>query len=114
MSSSTASGAAEPDRAARRRARLVVAAIFAVCAIPLSAALVAYFFWPPSGRTNYGELIEPRPLPAIPLTLLDGKSLSLADLKGRWIMIQADSTGCGAACRAKLLNMRQVRLAQGP
>lgn len=90
-----------------------MAAIFAVCAIPLSAALVAYFFWPPSGRTNYGELIDPRPLPAIPLTLLDGKSISLADLKGRWVMIQADGAGCGAACQAKLFNMRQVRLAQG-
>jgi len=113
MSSSTSSGGAKPDRAARRRARLVVAAIFTVCAIPLSAALVAYFFWPPSGRTNYGELIDPRPLPAVPLTLLDGKSFSLADLKGRWVMIQADGTGCGAACQAKLFSMRQVRLAQG-
>jgi len=114
MSSSTSSGGAEPDRAARRRARLVVAAILAVCAIPLSAALLAYFFWPPSGRTNYGELIDPKPLPAIPLTLLDGKSFSLADLRGRWVMIQADDTGCGPACQAKLFNMRQVRLAQGP
>ena len=90
-----------------------MAAIFAVCAIPLTAALVAYFFWPPSGRTNYGELIDPRPLPAVPLTLLDGGSFSLADLKGKWVMIQADETSCGAPCQAKLFRMRQVRLAQG-
>jgi cytochrome oxidase Cu insertion factor (SCO1/SenC/PrrC family) len=102
-----------PEARRQRRGRLMLLAIFAVCAFPLAAALVAYFLLPPSGRTNYGELVEPRPLPPVRLERLDGRSLTLADLKGKWVMLQVDAADCGRACRAKLFNMRQSRLAQG-
>jgi cytochrome oxidase Cu insertion factor (SCO1/SenC/PrrC family) len=88
-------------------------AIFAVCAFPLAAALVAYFFLPPSGRTNYGELIEPKALPPVRLERRDGRALALADLKGKWVMLQVDAADCQRACQTKLFNMRQSRLAQG-
>jgi cytochrome oxidase Cu insertion factor (SCO1/SenC/PrrC family) len=114
MSSSTSSGSQQaPDATRARRARLVVAAIFAMCAFPLAAALVAYFFYPPAGRTNYGELVEPKPLPPVRLERLDGRAFALAELKGRWVMLQVDAPDCGQPCQAKLFNMRQSRLAQG-
>ncbi len=114
MSSSTSSGprTAAPETRARR-GRLIVAAIFAVSAMPLVAALIAYHFFPPAGRTNYGELIEPRPMPGVTLARLDGGPFTLADLKGKWVMLQADAGACGAHCQEKLYHMRQVRLAQG-
>jgi len=114
MSSSTSSDprAAAPE-AARRRGRLIVAAIFAVCALPLAAALVAYHFFPPAGRTNYGELVEPRPMPRGPLRRLDGRPFTLAELQGKWVLLQVDDAACGPPCQEKLFLMRQVRLAQG-
>jgi len=113
MPSSTPSDARAPEGVRPRRGRLVVLAIFAVCAFPLAAALLAYFVLPPSGRTNYGELVEPKPLPPVRLERLDGRALALADLRGRWVMLQVDAADCGSPCQAKLFNMRQSRLAQG-
>lgn len=81
--------------------------------MPLAAALVAYFFFPPAGRTNYGELIEAKPMPGVAVARLDGRPFSLGELKGKWVMLQVDAATCDAACQAKLFNMRQVRLAQG-
>jgi len=114
MPSSTSSDprAAAPE-AARRRGRLIVAAIFAVCAMPLVAALVAYHFFPPAGRTNYGELVDPRPVARAVLQRLDGRPFTLAELQGKWVLLQVDDAACGPPCQEKLFLMRQVRLAQG-
>jgi cytochrome oxidase Cu insertion factor (SCO1/SenC/PrrC family) len=114
MSSSTPGAVPEASEAARRRrGRLIAAGIFAVCALPFAAALVAYFLFPPAGRTNYGELLEPRPLPPVRLERLDGRAFALAELSGKWVMLHVDAADCGQPCRAKLFNMRQSRLAQG-
>jgi cytochrome oxidase Cu insertion factor (SCO1/SenC/PrrC family) len=91
----------------------VALAIFAVCAAPLAAALVSYHFFPPAGRTNYGELVAAKPLPPVRVARLDGRPFSLAELQGKWVMLQADEAACGKPCQAKLFNMRQARLAQG-
>jgi cytochrome oxidase Cu insertion factor (SCO1/SenC/PrrC family) len=90
-----------------------VAAIFAVAAMPLAAALVAYHLFPPAGRTNYGELLEPRPMPLAALQRLDGAPFTLAELHGKWVLLQVDDAACGMRCQEKLFFMRQVRLAQG-
>jgi len=114
MSSSTPSDAPEaPEAARRRRGRLIAAAIFAICALPFAAALVAYFFFPPAGRTNYGELVEPKALPPVRLERLDGRAFALSDLQGKWVLLQVDAPECAQPCQAKLFNMRQSRLAQG-
>jgi cytochrome oxidase Cu insertion factor (SCO1/SenC/PrrC family) len=90
-----------------------VAAIFAVCAMPLVAALIAFHLFPPAGRTNYGELVTPRPLPHAALQRLDGLPFTLAALRGKWVLLQVDDGACGPPCQEKLFLMRQVRLAQG-
>ncbi|GAC1411218.1 MAG: cytochrome c oxidase subunit I [Burkholderiaceae bacterium] len=90
-------------------------AIFAVCALPLIGSYLTYYVIRPSGRTNYGELLDPRryPIPDLHSTSLDGKPLGLDAYKGKWVMMQVDSGACEAQCRAKLLDMRQLRLMQG-
>jgi cytochrome oxidase Cu insertion factor (SCO1/SenC/PrrC family) len=114
MSSSTpGAGPDAPDAARRRRGRLIAAGILVLCALPFAAALVAYFVFPPSGRTNYGELLEVRPLPPVRLERLDGRPFTLRELQGKWVMLHVDASDCGPGCQAKLFNMRQSRLAQG-
>ena len=98
---------------ARRRARLVVGAIAFTCALPIVAALITYFLFPPAGRVNYGELLPPKPLPAGELMRRDGRPFALSELRGKWVMLHADRAECRAACERKLFNMRQTRLAQG-
>jgi cytochrome oxidase Cu insertion factor (SCO1/SenC/PrrC family) len=96
-----------------RRNRRTLWLILAVCAAPVIASYVAFHFWRPAARVNYGELIEPRPLPAADLTTASGKPLQLAALKGHWILLTPGPSACDEACRRKLVYMRQVRLAQG-
>src|SRR6266849_786255 len=97
----------------RRGGRRIALSILAICAAPTVAAWLAYFVWPPQSRTNYGELIETHPLPNLELRRLDGGLFRLSQLRGKWLMLQIDSGVCSENCRKNLVNMRQVRLAQG-
>ena len=88
-------------------------AIAALCFAPFVAALITYTTWQPQGGINYGELIPAHPLGDPPLRRLDEREFRLSELRGKWILLQLDQADCTAACRAKLYDMRQVRLAQG-
>ncbi len=103
----------DPDEVQRRRGRLKAVFILLVCAAPTVAAYLAFYVWPPQSRLNYGELIEPRPVATASLATLDGRAFSLADLRGKWVMVQFDDASCAEPCSQKLFNMRQSRLAQG-
>ena len=87
----------------------------AVFAVPLIASYLAYFVWQPQGAVgNYGELIQPEPLPeTLRFAKLEGGQITLKELRGKWLMVQVDAGGCAAACEQKLYAMRQVRLMQG-
>lgn len=91
-------------------------AILAVCAAPVIASYFTYYVIKPQSRTNYGTLIDPRTYP-IPATLatsaLDGTPAALRAYKGKWVMLSVDDADCADACRKKLYEMRQLRLAQG-
>jgi hypothetical protein len=88
--------------------------VMALCAAPVVASYFAYYVVPPSGRTNYGTLIEPqRPLPELRVETLDGRPFDLKSLAGRWILLMVDRGDCDAACSEKLLSMRQQRLMTG-
>jgi cytochrome oxidase Cu insertion factor (SCO1/SenC/PrrC family) len=84
-----------------------------LCAAPVIASYVAYYFAPPAGHTNFGELLETRPLPETPLQLADGTAFSLGRLKGKWVLLMVDTGDCAEYCRRKLFTLRQLRLAQG-
>ena len=88
-------------------------AIAALCLAPFIAAVIAYFYWQPQGGMNYGDLVPVRALIDPPLRHLDQRAFRLSELRGKWILLQLDQADCAAPCRAKLYNMRQVRLAQG-
>ncbi|HEY3597842.1 MAG TPA: cytochrome C oxidase subunit I [Paraburkholderia sp.] len=98
------------------RGRWMLLLLALVCAAPVVASYLAYYvFKPTGGTTSYGTLIDPqRPIPAsLVVTGEDGKPMKLASLRGRWLMISADSSTCDKACATKLYFMRQVRATQG-
>ena len=97
----------------KKKSLLSLWLLVALCVAPVVASYVAYYLWPPSGKVNYGELIEPRPLPDAKLALADGTPFPWHRLKGKWVLAMADSGNCDAYCQRKLLYLRQVRLAQG-
>ncbi len=87
--------------------------LIALCVAPVVASYVAYYFWQPSDHVNYGELLEPRPLPDAGLALDGGAPFQWEALKGKWVLVSVDSGNCDDYCQRKLLYLRQVRLAQG-
>jgi hypothetical protein len=89
--------------------------VILICAAPIILSYFTYYVIKPTSRNNYGELIDPRnyPIPPLGTTTLDGKPISLDAYKGKWIMLQVDHADCAATCQKKLLDMRQLRLAQG-
>jgi cytochrome oxidase Cu insertion factor (SCO1/SenC/PrrC family) len=90
-------------------------AVLAVCASPMIASYFTYYVIKPGAKNNYGALIDPRqyPMPTLQLQDQDGKVVELSSLKGKWLMLQIDDASCADNCQRKLLEMRQLRLAQG-
>lgn len=96
-----------------RNSRINLWLLGVLCAAPVIASYVTYYFWQPIGQVNYGELIEPRALPDTQLALADGTPFHWRGLRGKWLLVTADSGRCSAHCQQKLVYLRQVRLAQG-
>ncbi|MHB8477773.1 MAG: SCO family protein [Steroidobacteraceae bacterium] len=92
----------DPGTQDRRRRRVLVGLALIFFA-PLGLAFYLYYghaAWHPGGRVNAGTLIEPaRPLPAANF------------LKGKWTLLLVNFGSCAQACRARLYDTRQVRLA---
>jgi cytochrome oxidase Cu insertion factor (SCO1/SenC/PrrC family) len=101
------------EKAQRKRSLTSLWLLLALCAAPVVASYVAYHFWQPSGQVNHGELLPPQPLPDAHFRLIDGTPFQLHQLKGKWVLVMADSGRCDAFCQRKLVYLRQVRLAQG-
>jgi hypothetical protein len=100
-----------PDRA-RRRGRTQALLVLLVCATPVLLGTLLYFFSPPSGRTNYGRLLEPAPL-GLEVRLESGGVFDKAHVDGRFWLVTIDGPACGEVCRDKLLLIRQMKAAQG-
>ncbi|HEX4328390.1 MAG TPA: cytochrome C oxidase subunit I [Burkholderiales bacterium] len=97
-----------------RAGRIKMILILLVCAAPIIASYVTYYFVMPQGRVNYGELVMPvKPVPPAQLHTLDGRPYDFAALKGKWVMLTVDGGACPEACVEKLYKMRQVRAVQG-
>jgi cytochrome oxidase Cu insertion factor (SCO1/SenC/PrrC family) len=107
--------AGETDRLARgRSARRTLLLLAFVCAAPVLASYVAYYWLRPEARTNYGELLEPATAPEISGTRPGGTAFRLADLRGRWtLLIVAGGADCDARCERSLYATRQAHTMQG-
>lgn len=98
--------------------RTKLALMMALFAIPTFASFMAFYWFPPTKTSNYGELITPVVnLPALPLGVVDGadaaKDAGREGLRGKWLIVTRDSGACEAACERKLFAMRQTRLIVG-
>lgn len=102
------------DASAQRKSRRTLLIVGAVCIAPFVASWALYFFWQPSGRINYGELVEGATLPAGNIVLAGAdKPFDFLTLRGRWVYVTVDAGACDDYCQKKLWKMRQVRLTQG-
>ena len=106
-------GAGAPDAAttglakpSRRNLKLLL--VILVCVAPVIASYLAYYAFPPSGRTNYGRLIEPQ-VTLGPLNAVD----SLGRFKGQWILVLVQDGPCDRACAERLYFMRQTHTSLG-
>jgi len=101
--------------AARKRGNWILFIVIAICAAPMIFSYLTYYVIKPQGRTNYGDVLDPRayPMPELSLRTLDGKPVTLDAYKGKWIMLQVDRSDCAKPCTDKLYYMRQLRLTQG-
>jgi cytochrome oxidase Cu insertion factor (SCO1/SenC/PrrC family) len=94
------------------RGKLIL--IMAIFAAPVVASYIAYFYFRPEPTAQHGELLLP-PVQASEAAFRrpDGAPFSFNDLRGRWVLVAMDAGTCDAPCLAKLVEMRQVRLALG-
>ena len=95
---------------ARTRRRLLLLAGIALAPVVLS--YLAYYFAPRDARVNYGTLLATRPVEPISGTLAAGGPFSLAELRGRWVILYAGSGGCTGPCIDALYASRQARTIQ--
>ncbi|HWZ72873.1 MAG TPA: cytochrome C oxidase subunit I [Casimicrobiaceae bacterium] len=100
-----------PPLKTRGRRTLLMLAL--VCAAPVVASYVAYYWFRPPGQVNYGELVEARPVQEIVGTLPDGGKFRLSDYRGRWLLLAVDAGPCEDECQRKLYATRQARTIQG-
>lgn len=90
-------------------------AVLLVCAAPVIISYLMYYVVKPEGRTNYGEILDPRqyPIPALVATDLEGKQRSLNEFRGKWVMLNVDGGACNEVCDRQMYEIRQLRTAQG-
>lgn len=108
----SAAEASDPRRT--RSGRLKMLLVLLICVAPVLASYFTYFVVRPEGRVNQGELITPaRPMPALPLTRLDGRTIDSTALKGQWLLVVVGPSSCAADCEKRLYMQRQLREALG-
>ncbi|MEN9559970.1 MAG: hypothetical protein RLZZ502_1181 [Pseudomonadota bacterium] len=77
--------------------------IFAVCAAPFVLAWVAYYFYQPQSKMNFGTLLPTRPLPA----------LDTPELDGQWRVVWQQEAHCDARCTQVRHATAQLRTMTG-
>lgn len=97
------------------RGRRKLLLVLLVCASPLIASYFTYYVIKPQSRTNYGSLIDPaaHPIPPLSSTTLDGRPVTLADFKGKWLMLKVGASTCDPSCIKQMYAIRQLRSMQG-
>jgi len=109
---SPAPASPRPSQARSRLTLLLVAACFL---LPFIAAAVMFFSgWQPSGRRNYGELLQPPVnLATEALARADGKAFEWQPEQNRWRFLVAAPADCTQACERTLDTLHRIWLGQG-
>ena len=100
--------------ASRNRRRLVLLGLACVFLVPLAGAFILYYgtgLRPATTAAHCELLVPPVSLPRVALVGQAGESLSPALLANRWSLVYLAWNECGAACGARLDELRRVRLA---
>ncbi len=98
------------DASRTTRGRLKMLLVLLICASPVVASYVTYFFIRPAARTNYSTLIQPtRSLPELTLHTLDGTVVPAGSLRGQWLLVTVGPSRCDAECDKRLYMQRQFR-----
>lgn len=79
-----------------------------VCAAPFVSAWVAYYVIKPTGGKSYGELLETKPLPALPVPASGAQQWG-----GHWRLVQLIPNSCQKECEETLYATRQARTMLG-
>lgn len=107
----------QDERSAVMKSRLTLLGIIATFVVPLVLAMVLYArldIWTPSVYVNQGRLVEPvGPLQYLNLTAVDGGSIGLSSIEGRWALVYLAEKGCRVRCQSQLFKMRQARAMLG-
>jgi hypothetical protein len=111
--SDSVSGSADmADRTKSGRWKMLL--VLLLCASPVIASYITYYFIRPEGRRNFGELINPqRVVPNLNATLLGGTSINLQKLTGQWLLVSVSGGACDASCQKHLYLQRQLRESLG-
>ena len=109
---SASDNAATIERTKKGRWKMLL--VLLLCASPVIASYVTYYFIRPEGRRNFGELINPqRVTPNLSATQLSGASVNLQSLKGQWLLVSVSGGACDAGCQKHLYLQRQLRESLG-
>lgn len=95
------------------RGRGVILAIALVCAAPIVASYLIFYFGSVDRTMNYGELLDPAPMGEVTGRGADGREFRLSSLRGKWVFLVVDSGACAEGCARKLYAVRQARKMQG-
>ncbi|HEY2864942.1 MAG TPA: hypothetical protein VGK37_15080 [Casimicrobiaceae bacterium] len=101
------------QRRAKPRGRRTLLTIAAIGLAPIVASYAAYYWFTPSKRVNYGELLATAPAPIVAGERADGGPFTLDELRGKWVLLIASPAGCGDSCARALYATRQARTIQG-
>ena len=105
---------AQADERRTRIGRYKMLALMLVCAAPVLASYLTYYFWQPEGRRNFGDLITPpRDMPSVQALGLDGQPVALQSLRGQWLLLTVAGGACDPTCQQNLYFQRQLRETQG-
>ena len=102
--------APHPIKPSGRRTLLL---IVAVGLAPIVASYAAYYWFTPSKRVNYGELLETGPAPILAGRDADGRAFSLSELRGKWVLLIASRASCADDC-ARALGAERIAAPGSP
>jgi hypothetical protein len=99
---------ADAQRTRMGRWKMIV--MMLVCASPVIASYFTYYVIRPEGRSVYGELIQPqKDMPQVSAKNLQSEPVTLASLKGQWLLVTVASGACDERCQQNLYFQRQLR-----